>query len=621
MREAIRRAEPLLFDFARNQSARASIPDSASPQSALPPQVAHGAEEQSGRTPSPVRLEPGVIGSPPLISLVGGDPDGLRPYQRADLDTAWAQLETVRATIACMATGLGKTKWASAFIRQWLAAGRGRVLWLVTGDELCEQAQEELRATLGEWVSLERAEHRASNTRVVVGSVPTLKGRRLEGWPAGTFSLVVIDEAHHAPSKSYLAIVKHFAAAKILGLSATPKRHDKKAQRLVFDAYVKPPRPISWGVANGYLVPFVPVAKYIDSVDLSHVGATGGDLNLDELEAEVLKSVAAIARETFETVADRRTLIYTPGVGSAHAVAAALNVLRPGCARAVDGTTPRDIRKELLRSHQRGDFQFMVNCLVLKEGYNDRRLRAIVIARPTKSKPLYIQMAGRGGRTVIVEMAQLTDRLSAIAASEKPNCMLIDITGHAGRHNLISAVDLDGRYDDATKARAKELLAKNAGQHLDKALVEAARQIKDEEEKRKKQLATAAAEAKVRARTGTWDPFETFNIGRPDGDESKWMAADASPSDREWLKKNGLPETVSHGEAMKLKRTAAAWRVKGLASFKQRKVLKKHKLPGNVYFHKASELIGAIERNGWHTPPAHEVTAILASGRQVGADG
>src|SRR5678815_1065048 len=227
---------------------------------------------------------------------------GLRPYQREDVETAWRQLDTIRATLICQATGLGKTKTAVAFIKRWLQEGRGRVLWLVTGDELAGQAQNELRAALGEWVSREQADSHAEGTRVVVGSVPTMKGDRLTSWPADSFTLVIIDEANHAPSKSYRAIVDHFADAKRLGLSATPKRHDKLAQRLVFDDWVKPTRPISWGIDNGYLVPFVPIAIYVDSVDLAGIKSSGGDLVLSEVEEEILKSVAAIARETFTTV-------------------------------------------------------------------------------------------------------------------------------------------------------------------------------------------------------------------------------------------------------------------------------------------------------------------------------
>lgn len=542
---------------------------------------------------------------------------GLRPYQREDVEVAWEQLASVRGTLICQATGLGKTKTATAFIKRWVGAGRGRVLWLVTGTELVWQAQEELKNALGEWVSVEQAARRASNTQVVVASVPTMKGARLKSWPADSFTLIVIDECHHAPSKSYRAVLDHFSAAKRLGLSATPKRHDGIAQGLVFDDYVKPIRPISWGIDNGYLVPFVPIAKFIDSVNLGRMKAKGkSDLPIDELEKEVLKSVAAIAKETFETVGDRRTLIYTPGVGSAHAVAKCLNVLSPGSARSLDGETPDDMRGELLRQHRAGEFQFLVNCLVLREGYNDPGLRAIVIARPTKSRPLYIQMAGRGGRPLIPELPELSDRLAAIAASSKPDCMLIDITGHAGRHSLISAVDLDGRYEPKVRERAKKLLEEEPGKRLDDALSEAQKQVRLEDEARKEEQARIAAEAEVKARTGVFDPFRASGVEDPveHGEEPVWSKEPPEPWQVQWLRSNRLPVNVSKAQATKLFKTSKVRQRLGWASFATLAALHKWGIqhPPNISQGKARLLLDEVARRRG-APPPEVVNAIVGN--------
>lgn len=543
---------------------------------------------------------------------------GLRPYQHADVEYAWSQLKRVRGTLICQATGLGKTKTACAFIRRWVEEGRGRVLWLVTGDELVGQAQDELRATLGEWVSREQADSRASNTRVVVGSVPTMKGARLEAWPAGAFTLIVLDECHHSASKSWRAIVDHFPEAKRLGLSATPKRHDKKALGLVFDDWVKPTRPISWGIDNGYLVPFVSRYVNVDAVDLRNVGSSAGDLNLDELEKEVCKGVAPIGRKTFEIVEDRRTLIYTPGVGSAHGVAKQLNILRPGCARSLDGKTPRDARRILLEEHKRDVFQFLVNCAVLKEGYNDPGLRAVVIARPTKSRPMYIQMAGRLGRPVIPELAELSDRLSAIAASAKPDGMLIDITGHAGRHLLVSAVDLDGRYTEKERVRAKELLEQEPGKRLDDALSEAAKQLRLEEEARKEQMARVAAEAEVRARTGVFDPFSAYGLKDPvaQGIAPSWSADPPSPKQVAWLRQNRLPVDSSRAQAKKLYAAAMVRQKRGLCDFATLGALRKwgvaESVAKNLTRDKARVLLDEVaKRRG--APPPEVLQTIIGS--------
>lgn len=45
---------------------------------------------------------------------------GLRSYQEAAVAYAERELKSVRATMLVMATGSGKTRTASSFIRRWL---------------------------------------------------------------------------------------------------------------------------------------------------------------------------------------------------------------------------------------------------------------------------------------------------------------------------------------------------------------------------------------------------------------------------------------------------------------------------------------------------------------------
>jgi len=66
------------------------------------------------------------------------------------------------------------------------------------------------------------------SAQVVVASVQTMMGRK-DRWPKDHFGLVVVDEAHHVLSDSYQSVVSHFHNhAKILGVTATPDRGDKR---------------------------------------------------------------------------------------------------------------------------------------------------------------------------------------------------------------------------------------------------------------------------------------------------------------------------------------------------------------------------------------------------------
>jgi superfamily II DNA or RNA helicase len=553
-----------------------------------------------------------------------GDPDGLRSYQRACVEAVRKELATARATLSVLFTGAGKTQIGGTIVKHW----PGRVLWLAHRDELIRQAATRIQQMAGEQPSIDMASEYAWGSRIVVGSVQTLRGKRLERHPSDRFSLVVIDEAHHAPSASYRAILEYFSAAKVFGITATADRLDGIAQGNVFDS-IAFRKDIDEGIGEGYLVPVVPVAKLIESVDLSAIKTKGGDLAEGALEEEMLKSVAAIARATFETVGERKTLVFTSGVGTAHAVAAALNEMRAGCARVVDGTTDKDLRRQILRAHRAGEFQFLCNCLVFVEGYDDPTVAAIVNARPTKSRALYVQVAGRGLRVLpgIGELLTLDERIAAIKASAKPDCLLVDITGQAGRHKLIGPTDLlGGKYLPEEQKRANDILAKDGGELIE-ALDAARKQLRNEKQERDRaadeqarEMARRAAEAKVRHSSSTFDPFgslgplgiamERDNTGGP-----------PTPDDLQWLGSNKVePRGLGHSDVLRLQKTAAQWRKMGAATLKQRRVLatKGVSVPFNLPFETARSLLDAIAGNGWRPIPRAQVDQLMSASAQQG---
>jgi superfamily II DNA or RNA helicase len=562
------------------------------------------------------------FGSAPEIA--DGDPDGLRSYQRSCVEAVRAELGGVRATLSVLFTGAGKTQIGGTIVKHW----PGRVLWLAHRDELIRQAAARIQQMAGEQPSIDMAGEYAWGSRIVVGSVQTLQRKRLERHPHDRFGLIVVDEAHHAPSPSYRTIFEHFPEAKIFGITATADRLDGIAQGNVFDS-IAFRKDIDEGIGEGYLVPVVPVAKLIESVDLSAIKTKGGDLAEGALEEEMLKSVAAIARATFETVGDRKTLVFTSGVGTAHAVAGALNEMRAGCARVVDGTTDKDLRRQILRAHRAGEFQFLCNCLVFVEGYDDPTVAAIVNARPTKSRALYVQVAGRGLRVLpgIGELLTLDERIAAIKASAKPDCLLVDITGQAGRHKLIGPTDLlGGKYLPEEKERAAAILAKDGGELIE-ALDEARKQLRNEKVERDRaadeqarEMARKAAAAKVHHSSSTFDPFgslgplgiamERANVGGP-----------ATPDDLQWLGANKVePRGLGHADVLKLQKTAAQWRKMGAATLKQRRVLatKGVSVPFNLPFQTARSLLDAIAGNGWRPIPRAQVDQLMGASAQQG---
>jgi superfamily II DNA or RNA helicase len=124
----------------------------------------------------------------------------LRDYQTRVLDLLEAS--TTRRNLVVMATGAGKTVVFAEYLRRSLASGRGLVL--AHRDELIQQAADKIRALVpGLDIEIEKAASFATRATggppgVVVASIQTLRGKRLEAWPKDAFRVVVVDECFPA---------------------------------------------------------------------------------------------------------------------------------------------------------------------------------------------------------------------------------------------------------------------------------------------------------------------------------------------------------------------------------------------------------------------------------------
>lgn len=529
----------------------------------------------------------------------------LRPYQAEAIAKVGDCLRENRSTLLVLPTGTGKTHTAASYVR----GSGGRVLWLAHRQELIDQGRASLADVTGRPVSTEKADQYARGTDIVVASVQTLKGERLASF-AGRFQpdLIVTDEAHHAPSASYRAIYDAFPAAKHLGLTATPDRHDEKAMGLVFDsvAYVYEIRD---AIRDGFLCPIRALRVQVDAIDLAAVGTVAGDLNQGDLDnvmsaEEALHGVVGAA---LEHAGDRRTIVFTTSVENAHRLAEIANRYRAGCARAIDGGVDPFTRKTVLRDHQRGEYQFLFNVGVLTEGYDDPAVSCIVMARPTKSRALYAQCAGRGLRI----------------APGKIDCLLVDLAGNAGKHSLVTAADiLGGRYDDETVERAKKKIADaDGGMLAEEALEQAARELEA------KRQAEAARRARVKGQVKTSaqavDPFAVLGVPDPESDHrAAGFSAPASDAQLEALTKFKVPvpKNCTKAQASKLIGTAIDRRERGLCSFAMVRTLGRYGIEAkDMSFAVASRIIGALSASGWRPlAPAH-LAQLMA--REPGVEG
>ncbi len=236
----------------------------------------------------------------------------LRWYQEEAKAAAEKALRDVERTILVMATGLGKTRSAAAIAGDW----PGDVLWLAHRDELVSQAVEDLEKVTGEQVEIEQGQLSSSRTaRLVVGSIQSFNQKRLDRLGRGRFGLVIVDEGHHAPARTYKRAIEWFECPRLL-LTATPDRGDQKALGTIVDSCCYQ-FDIEDGIEQGYLVPIRGRTVELKEIDISGVAVTAGDFVAAQLDEAMLKAVAGMVDQVLRLEPDRQGIFFLPGVKSA----------------------------------------------------------------------------------------------------------------------------------------------------------------------------------------------------------------------------------------------------------------------------------------------------------------
>lgn len=525
----------------------------------------------------------------------------LRPYQQQAVDSVLRELADVRSTLLVLPTGAGKTRVATeiAFRR-----GADRILFLAHRDELLVQARARLARDCGDIVGLDQADRMAGDERLVVASIQTIsRPSRLERFRPDRFDLIVVDESHHACAPTYKRVLDYFAKAKICGLTATPDRADEKAMGQIFDS-VAFLYEIEDAIHDGYLCDVTCTRIEIAGLDLSSVKTTAGDLNQGELDTimKVEENLLAVADATIREAGDRKTLVFTTSVDNAKRLAEIMNRHRDGCARSVDGKTEIDERRGILAGHQDGGYQFLVNCGITTEGYDDPSISCVALARPTKSRALHTQMCGRGLRI----------------HPGKTDCLLIDFVGNSGRHKLASALDvLGGKYTEEEEEIAQELVKKNPGMKardaLDQAHAKAERLKREAEEAARR----AAIKAKAIYTKSTVNPFGVFHMDVEREVAISERFGGRPPTEKQLAclerAKIPVPPGCTSQLASRLIGTMIARRNEHLASFGQLKILQKYGVNDvRIGFETAGDIITAIKDNGWKPLPFGRLDAIMA---------
>lgn len=420
----------------------------------------------------------------------------LRPYQQQAVAAVVDMLREHDSCLLTQATGTGKTEVASALIDE-MDARDGTVICSPFID-LVGQTAARFRSR-GIPCGVEQGFLRSSEPVTVACYASLLSRKRYEQF-LGKTKLLIVDESHLNYTPASLKMLGYFreAGTKIVGMTASPQRGSGDPLTAWYGP-VAFDYPYERAVEDGYLEPTKLWTVVLEDLDLSGFRGRFGDFDQEKVDA-LLRSeanVQAVASGVEQHYEGKPSVVFCQSIKHAEMLREIL-WRRDIQTAIVHSRMEPDERRQHLRDFEEGTVPIVLNVGCLTTGWDHPPLAKLFIARPTKSKSLYIQMFGRGTRIlpgVIDGLHTAKDRRAAIAASAKPFTEVFDFTDTSRHCDLRSGVEvlapeLEGellkRVRKATEGRQKpaEVDAVIAEERAAMAREEAARHALDVEKRK-----------------------------------------------------------------------------------------------------------------------------------------
>lgn len=512
----------------------------------------------------------------------------LRPYQKEAKTAIFEQWEKVLKTLLVLPTGCGKTIVFAKVTEDCVRTG-GRVLILAHRGELLEQAADKIKNATGLCCAVEKAEQTCLGTwyRVVVGSVQSLmREKRLNQFSQDYFDYIIVDEAHHVLSDGYQRVLEHFDKAKVLGVTATPDRGDKRNLGTVFESlayeYTLPK-----AIKEGYLSPIKALTIPLQ-LDLTGVAMQNGDFKSADLDTALGPYLYQIADEMVKNCSDRKTVVFLPLIKTSQKFR---DILNERGFRAAEVNGESKDRAEIQKDFADGKYNVLCNSMLLTEGWDCPSVDCVVVLRPTKVRSLYSQMIGRGTRL----------------CEGKEDLLLLDFLWHTERHELCHPAHLICESEEVAKKMTENI--EDAGCPVD--IQEAEQQAaSDVVAQREEALAKQLEEMRKRKRKLV-DPLQyEMSIQAEDlvnyVPAFGWQMSPPSDKQKAALEKFGIfPEEIENAGKAELLLTRIQRRMaEGLTTPKQIRCLERYgfRNVGTWQFNQAMQLINRIAANSWRVP-------------------
>ncbi len=354
----------------------------------------------------------------------------LRPYQQhliRQVQNSLADDPKARLMLQ-LPTGGGKTVIAGALLADWLQDGR-KAVWLTHRKELAEQTRGMLTdagvsaITNVNWTPGEDAPAMAGGAVILMAQTVGRRTARRQVWNRyHADDLLVIDEAHHAAADGWTRAMQQWPGP-IVGMTATPWRlSEKEGFNHLFDDLLCGPQTADLQALDSLCEARVFIPPPEQRIAGGTVDRTGDytEAGIEQANRDRPDIMTAGALAFWQKHAEGRpTIAYAVSVDHAHNLAAVFDDAGIPAAVILGDTKPEE-RNKAIAGFRDGSIKVLVNVIVATEGFDLPDASCIIIARPTLSLALYLQMVGRGLRP----------------KEDGGHCLILDLAANAVTHGL-----------------------------------------------------------------------------------------------------------------------------------------------------------------------------------------
>lgn len=301
--------------------------------------------------------------------------------------------------ISNQATNAGKTIFAALLYKAF--RGQVKCLFIVNRVHLYRQGLEELPKLIGEDVGGIGPGGKVKLRPFTIASVQTLTTKVAKYREVlRNYDIVIVDECHYAPSKSYQRILTALDNATIrVGMSGTPLKHrDKNRNEKVREYFGEEVTTVSNKelIDKGYSTK--PIVTILDgNLDVIIPGDADGEVKSGIIRNP--KRTKAILKRVKHHTTKGRTPMLVVGKFHDH-----VELLYKKIAKRYPDLRVEYIhvgvpnRLKILKDFKEGKVDILVSSLLIKEGANLPLIRALVYAAAGDSSIVLLQIIGRALR-------------------------------------------------------------------------------------------------------------------------------------------------------------------------------------------------------------------------------